>query len=69
MQTEFSASICKFSKEMSAFLNCLCVAVGVQVAEKMSFVFTRQQGLGFLQSAVVWVYVKLSMRHSFCFSC
>lgn len=49
---------------MGASLNRLCVAVGVQVVEKMSFVFTRQQELGFLQSAFVWVYVKLSMRHS-----
>lgn len=35
------------------FLNRLCVAVGVQVVGKTSFVFTRQQGRGLLQSAFV----------------
>lgn len=34
-----------------------------------SFVLARQQGPGLFQSAFVWVYVKLSMCHSFCFSC
>lgn len=64
-EIELSASICKFSIEMGLFW----VALGVQVVEKTSFVFPRQQGPGFLQSAFVWGCVKPSMRHSFCFSC
>lgn len=38
---------------MGAFLSRLRAAAGVQVVGKTSFVFTRQQGRGLLQSAFV----------------
>lgn len=65
-EMELCASRCKFSIETGAFLSC---SRGSGGWKKTSFVFPRQQGPGFVQSAFVWGCVKPSMCHSFCFSC